>query len=71
MEKGSLVRLRSPRHKITLEDEWYCHHWHHMTPMVYLGTRERSPAFAEVMTPDGLIKAVWKDYLTTHMRRTK
>tara|TARA_B100000131_G_C17829761_1_gene497207 strand:- start:468 stop:599 length:132 start_codon:yes stop_codon:yes gene_type:complete len=40
-----------------------------MTPMVYLGARERSPAFAEVMTPDGLIKAVWKDYLTTHMRR--
>ena len=71
MEKGSLVRLRSPRHKNTLDNEWYCNHWHHMTPMIYLGARGGSPGFAEVMTPDGTVNTVWKDYLTTHMRRGK
>jgi len=40
-----------------------------MTPMIYIGARGGSPGFAEVMTPDGIINIVWKDYLTTHMRR--
>ena len=69
IEKGSIVRLRSPRHRDTLLDEWYCQHWEALTPMVYLGARGGSPGFGLVMTPDSEVKTVWRDYLTTQLRR--
>ncbi len=69
MEAGTIVRLRAPKHKNTLEDEWYCRHWEALTPMVYLGARGGSPGFGRVMTPDEGVKTIWRDYLTTRMRR--
>lgn len=71
IEKGTIVRLRSPRNRHTLEDPWYCHHWEALTPMVYLGARGGSPGFGLVMTPDSDVKTVWRDYLTTQMRRMR
>lgn len=50
-------------------DEWYCRHWEALTPMVYLGARGGSPGFGLVMTPDSEVKTVWRDYLTTQLRR--
>ena len=69
IEPGTIVRLKSPRHKDTLENEWYCRHWEALTPMVYLGARGGSSGFGLVMTPDSKVKTVWRDYLTTQMRR--
>ena len=69
MEVGAIVRLKAPKHKNTLEDEWYCRHWPALTPMVYLGARGGSPGFGRVMTPDDGVKTIWCDYLTTRMRR--
>ena len=69
IEEGTIVRLKSPRHRDTLEDPWYCHHWEALTPMVYLGSKGGSPGFARVMTPEDGVKTVWRDYLTTQMRR--
>ena len=72
MEKGSLVRLKAPRHKLTLEDEWYCNHWHNMTPMIYVGPMsETNRMFSDVMVPEEGIHRVLHEYLTTHMRRGK
>ena len=71
IEKGTIVRLKSPRHKDTLENEWYCRHWEAMTPMVYLGPTNHigSGGFVMIMTPDSEVKTIWRDYLTTQMRR--
>ena len=75
LKKGDLVRLKSPRHKDTLENEWYCMNWELMTPMVLIGARNRNvigvSGFCEVLHPDGSIHVVWYDYLTTRMRRVK
>ncbi len=69
IEPGTIVRLKSPRHKDTLENEWYCRHWEALTPMVCLGFIKGGCGFARVMTPDSEVKTVWHGYLTTHMRR--
>ncbi len=75
LKEGSLVRLKSPRHKDTLEDKWYCTNWELMTPMVLIGPRNRNvkgvSGFCEVLHPDGSVHVVWYDYLTTRMRRNK
>ena len=54
IEPGTIVRLKSPRHKDT---------------MVCLGFIKGGCGFARVMTPDSEVKTVWHGYLTTHMRR--
>ena len=69
MEKGVLVRLKAPKNKKELEDEWYCQHWEALTPMVYLGPGGPGWGFARVMTPDEGVCMIWHEYLTTQMKR--
>ena len=69
IEKGSIVRLRSPRHRDTLDDPWYFKHWEALTPMVYLGPRAAAAAFAEILVPGEGVKAVLHERLTAQMRR--
>jgi len=69
IEKGSIVRLRSPRHRDTLEDPEYCKLWEAATPLVVLGPKRSSWRWVEVMDPDGKVRTFWGDYLTTQMRR--
>lgn len=69
MEAGAIVRLKSPRHRDTLEDPWYHRHWEALTPMVYLGRRPASSAFAEILVPGEGVMTVLHERLTTRMRR--
>lgn len=69
LRKGDTVRLKSPRHRDTLEDPWYFGHWERMTPMLYMGPRAVSPIFAEILVPGEGVKAVLHERLTTRMRR--
>lgn len=76
LREGDMVRLKSPRHKDTLEDRWYCENWELMTPMILVGaknprTRPSCNGFCEVLHPDGSVHTVWYEYLTTRMRRIK
>ena len=70
IEKGTIVRLRSPRHRDTLEDEVYCKLWETAAPLVVLGRKSgRLYRWIDVMDPDGKVHTFWRDYLTTRMRR--
>ena len=69
IEKGSIVRLRAPKHKDTLENEWFCRLWEALTPMVYMGAHGVFHGFGMIMTPDSEVKTIWRDYLTNQMRR--
>ena len=67
--EGDIVRLRSPRHKVNLENPWYCDHWERLTPFVYLGRDSLARGFARIMEGDGGVHRVWLDDLTTRMWR--
>jgi hypothetical protein len=69
IEKGSIVRLRAPKHRDTLEDPEYCKLWEAATPMIVLGNKSAGHMWIEVMAPCGEVRTFWRNYLTTRMRR--
>ena len=69
IEPGTIVRLKSPRHRDTLEDMWYVKHWEALTPMVYLGPLAVSSVFSEILVPGEGVATVLHERLTTRMRR--
>jgi hypothetical protein len=76
LKEGDLVRLRAPRHKVDIDNEWYCKNWEALTPMVLLRSkiihhRPHIQGFCEVLTPDGSVRTVWWENLTKNMRRHK